>query len=254
MRRGVVSLIVTATVTAGLLVGVLGGTPRLTTASAFALQQEDPCFDPASGETITCPEDAAPAPPGTVLLQDDFEDPTTPLYGTVSRVPGQHEFAYVDGFLHAQRLAEGGTAVVLLPYTAEHDSATVTVDAQLAGESAGRYLVLGCRRQETETQSGYRLAVAPDTGLFTLVRRDAALEVALAPWQESGAIRRGAEWNRLELTCSGPTIDAIVNGQVVASVLDQTYPRGQAVIGVGVFAGQGAPAEAYFDNLVVTRR
>jgi hypothetical protein len=128
------------------------------------------------------------------------------------------------------------------------------VDAQVVGEVAGRFLVVGCRRQETETLTGYRLAIAPDAGLFTLVRRDAALEVQLAAWQESGAIRRGGEWNRIELTCAGSTIDAIVNGQVVASVQDATYPRGQGILGVGIFPGQGAPAEANFDNLLVTRR
>jgi hypothetical protein len=43
-------------------------------------------------------------------------------------------------------------------------------------------------------------------------------------------------------------------GQVVASVQDGTYPHGQALLGVGVFPGQGAPAEADFDDLVVTKR
>ena len=41
---------------------------------------------------------------------------------------------------------------------------------------------------------------------------------------------------------------------VLASVQDETYRQGQAILGVGVFAGQGAPAEAYFDDLEVTRR
>ena len=138
--------------------------------------------------------------------------------------------------------------------TASFDHATVAVSARLEGEVAGRYLLLGCRRQETEFQTGYRLAVAPGLGRFTLVPRYAALEVALVGWQESGGIRRGTEWNCLELTCAGSSIDAIVNGQVLASVQDESYRQGQVILGVGIFAGQGAPAEAYFDDLEVTRR
>jgi len=45
-----------------------------------------------------------------------------------------------------------------------------------------------------------------------------------------------------------------VNGQVVASVQDGTYRDGQAILGVRGFAGQGAPTEAYFDELAATRR
>ena len=254
--------------------------------TAYALNQE-PCVDPddparppaelpagcptASPEVIPSPVPAVappaevippPAPsaedlptrPGTVLLHETFDDPSSPLFWGAPRVPGQSDLGFVDGYLRVRRLTEGGTAVFLLPADAGFDDATIAVDAQLTGEVAGRFVLLGCRRQDTETQSGYRLAVAPDAGLFTLVRRDAAVEIPLSPWQESGTIRRGSEWNHLELTCAGSAIDASVNGQVVASVQDEVYPRGQVLLGVGVFPGQGVPAEAYFDELVVTRR
>lgn len=289
MQRSLVSLIVVIALLMVLAAGVPGVSHRAPT-TAFALSQE-PCVDPDNParpldeETIVCPTaspepvppesvpspipavappanvippapaaDDAPVRPGTVLLHETFDDPASPLFWGASLVPGQSDLAVVDGSLHVRRLTEGGTAVFMLPADAGADNATIAVDAQLTGEVAGRYLLLGCRRQDTEIQSGYRLAVAPDAGLFTLVRRDAAVEVPLAGWQESGAIRRGGERNRLELTCAGSTIDAVVNGQVVASVQDETYPQGQVLLGVGVFPGLGAPAEAYFDELVVTRR
>ena len=254
MQRGSVRLIAALVVLLGL--AVRGGDSSLLASFAPSALAQDPCSpdDPAA-PGCTGP-DAAPAPvrPGTVLLEESFDDPGARQLGMLPRVPGQSEFAYVDGYLRARRLAEGGTAIVLLPHDADHDDATVAVSARLVDEVAGRYVVLGCRRQDTEAQSGYRLAVMPDSGMFTLVRRDAALEVALANWQPSGAIRRGAEWNRLELTCARSTIDAIINGQVVASVQDAAYPQGQALLGVGVFPGQGAPAEADFDDLLVTKR
>ena len=234
------------------LVGEIGSAPR----AALALQQA-PCAEPTDETGVPCPvasPESSPLRPGTMLLQESFDDPSSGLLGFPPRVPGQSRLAYVDGYLKVSRLAEGGTAIVLLPHDVDHDHATVAISAQLVDEVAGLYVMLGCRRQDVETQTGYRLAVATDSGMFTLVRREAAVEVALAAWQESGAIRRGTEWNRLELTCTGPSIDAIVNGQVVASVQDEVYPRGQALLGVGVFPGQGAPAEAHFDDLLVTRR
>lgn len=285
MQRSGVRLVVALALLVGLVLGTGDGL-LLARSSASALDQ-GPCFDPddparpadelppgcptSSPEAIPSPAttlapatDVIPpsaptggdvsARPGTILLHESFDDPSSPLFWGVTRVPGRSDLALVDGYLRVRRLAEGGTAIFLLPADAGFDNATIAVDAQLAGEVAGRYLQLGCRRQDTEIQTGYRLAVAPDAGLFTLVRRDAAVEIPLAVWQESGAIRRGGEWNRLELTCAGSTIDAVVNGQVVASVQDEVYPQGQALLGVGIFPGQGAPAEAYFDELVVTRR
>jgi hypothetical protein len=120
--------------------------------------------------------------PGTVLLHETFDDPASPLFWGVARVPGQSDLTLIDGYLRVRRLAEGGTAVFLLPADAGFDNATIAVDAQLGGEVAGRYLLLGCRRQDTETQSGYRLAVAPDAGIFTLVRRGSGAARSRTAW------------------------------------------------------------------------
>ena len=195
------------------------------------------------------------AAPGTSLLRESFEDPSRPLYGALSQAPDQYDFAYVGGILRARRLAENGTAIVLLPYNVDHDHATVAVTARLADQIEGRYLILGCRRHDVPRPDWLLDWRSPRyQARFTIVRWDSDVEVPLISWQESPAIQRDAEWNRLELTCTGSTIEASANGQVLGSVQDGTYPQGQSLMGVGVFAGQGAPAEAYFDDLEVTRR
>ena len=66
---------------------------------------------------------------------------------------------------------------MLLPQDPHYDRATIAVSARLEGEVAGHYPLLGCRRQDAAVQIGYRLAVAPDAGRCTLVRRDDDLEV-----------------------------------------------------------------------------
>ena len=139
--------------------------------------------------------ETAQAAPGTSLLRESFEDPSRPLYGALSQAPDQYDFAYVGGILRARRLAENGTAIVLLPYNVDHDHATIAVTARLADQIEGRYLILGCRRHDVPAQTGYRLAVSPVSGTFTIVRWDSDVEVPLISWQESPAIQRDAEWN-----------------------------------------------------------
>ena len=63
------------------------------------------------------------------------------------------------------------------------------------------------------------------------------------------SIRRGGATNRLELTCAGTRITAMINGEPVASVPDSTYREGRWWIGVG-FEGE-TPTEVRFDNLLL---
>ena len=95
--------------------------------------------------------------------------------------------------------------------------------------------------------------VTTGTGHFNLTRWDNGQEVPLVGRQESSAIGRGNEPSRLELSCSGATIAASINGAVVASVPDTTYRVRSMKIGAGSFGRTGA-TEDRFDNLEVIER
>jgi hypothetical protein len=113
---------------------------------------------------------------------------------------------------------------------------------------------VGCRfNSNPNGNRGYRLRVEPAAGLYRLVREDGTRDVFLRRDSTSPAIRRGNDSNRIEITCSGTTISAAINGTVVATVQDSTYASGALVIGVGARAS-GLTSEARFDNLLITAR
>ena len=70
--------------------------------------------------------------------------------------------------------------------------------------------------------------------------------------QESSAIRRGNETNRLEQNCTDNRITAIVNGQQVYSGLSLVYRAGRA--GRAIRGRYWPDTDARPDNLVVTQR
>ena len=189
---------------------------------------------------------AAP-PPGTGLLADDFSDPdrgSLPLASSDARVAG---FAYLDGEYQLRKL-DNSSSVALAELPGEYRDASLAVDVRPVGPTASHQIMVACRY--TADASGYALIVLTDVGLFAVARLDRGSQSILSE-QRSNAIQRGTATNRIELSCTGNTISATANGQVLASVQDARYAEGAMLIGVWA---DGSGAEARFDNLVVTQR
>jgi len=127
----------------------------------------------------------------------------------------------------------------------------LTVEAsQIAGPDDNEYGVL------TRMQDGrhfYMFAVSGD-GYYRVVKRDGDEETLLTDdWTLTDAINRGAATNRLEVTCQGGRLAMIINGAVVAEVVDDTYGHGDIALYAGTFRDPGRGVEIHFDNLEVTR-
>ena len=237
--------------------------PPTATAAATATLAPPPVAsqpppDPAPAATSPPDPTPAPAPPApvdarTVLLADDFDDPAAGKLPRSSAQSSQSTARYADGEYVMEQLdpSSGRRPAAWLPGT--YENASLSIDARLEGETAGRYISVGCRNQPN-SGSHYRLAVVPDTGQFSLARWDEATEALLTPWQVSPAIRAGNASNHLELTCSGSTIAVRINGRDLASVEDSTYARGALWIGVGSAPTTPLPTTARFDNLEVVER
>lgn len=194
---------------------------------------------------------SGPSVPGTVLVDETFSESSTGLLPAASPTGASLTYGYADGeyWLRNAEVATQSLSVLTDPV-----NATIAVDARLIGEPSRRTVSVGCRFNSGPAGNrGYRLRVEPSTALFRLVREDGARDVFLRRNTASPAIRRGNDSNRIEITCSGNTITAAINGTVVATVQDSTYASGALVIGVGARAS-GLTSEARFDNLLITAR
>ena len=191
-----------------------------------------------------------PSGPGTVLLSDDFNDPTRaqlPLAPTgAERSQGYigGEYEIINGDTQATSVED-----VLVP--GSYQDTSIAIDVRVYGgipRLRGAHIV--CRGVGVGT--GYVLALYPEEQRFALLRRQPSMPnspVVLLEQRGLGAIRPGEGVNRLELSCVGPTITGSVNGVVVATVQDPTFAAGRHAIGV-----RGSGTTARFDNLVVTQR
>jgi hypothetical protein len=127
----------------------------------------------------------------------------------------------------------------------------VSVDARLYGETDGRAVTVECRRQ-SDGSGGYRLTVEPSRGKFLLTRLGATTSGPLADWTYNDSIAVQNATNRIELQCQGDTIQALVNGDSLASVKDATFASGGVGIGTERFTNTTPrTVEARFKNLRV---
>lgn len=191
------------------------------------------------------------APPGTILLSDDFTDPDTGQLPNDSPDPDQWMRYYDNGEYDLQRVDPSlGRNVVATIGGGQFSDTTTDVTARIVGDSANRQVELSCRFQENDSSQS-RFSVEPGNRSFTLARWDGSTEHKLAGFDFNSAIHGGNEPNQLELTCAGSIISAKVNGVQVVTVTDTTYSSGTLRLGVGDFAGMTEPVEARFSSLSV---
>jgi dienelactone hydrolase len=207
----------------------------------------------------------AQSPAGTTLLQDSLNGQQSTVLPTSSTDADTYRAGYgPNGYEIALTKAPGAVAVwgtALLPGTYANTSIAVDVDVSDPAPSA--YVQLACRYQNLSTQ--YRFAFRPANGEFWLTRWhskfpsstriDFSASRSLVPSGSfSLAIHQGSASNHMELSCNGTTITGRINGQAVATVLDNTMASG----GMWIAIGETPPASpgairpsARFRNLVV---
>lgn len=214
-------------------------------------------WEASTQPTATQPTEPTDAGIGRILFQDNFDNPAAGVFPNSSGDP-RIAFGYVDGEYMVRKVDPALSGVVFVSPSASFASSSIAVDARLVGDSASRYIVLGCRRQAGSQSSEYQLYVEPCTGpsstRFGLFRMDNGRSVALSAFKWSSEIRPANASNHIELSCSGTTISASINGAVVVSLEDSTYGEGRSWMGVTSAESAHLPVEARFDNLLVTQR
>jgi serine/threonine protein kinase len=189
--------------------------------------------------------------PGDLLLADHFGSAEFGRLPVASPAPGHYRLEYGWGQYTIGKVDPGwpGEPWVALP--GEYVDATLVVDVLVRGEARERQVWLCCRSGPTP-ETGYQLRVAPEARQFMLLRCDGGQLATLVGWQESPALRDGERPNRLELSASGSTISASINGLRVAEVHDEAHRAG--TLWLGVHTPGEASVEAVLAGFQVVQR
>jgi len=180
---------------------------------------------------------------GPVLYQDSFEDPDSGWEvgdydgGSVGYRDGRYSVIAAGEF-------DWMWGVAYQFFT----DLVVEVDATqvLAGPDNDNDYGVGCRIQPNG--DGYHLIISGD-GFYAIYMRQDGLFIPLVPFETSAAVRRGDTTNRITVVCVGPTLTLLVNGQELATAVDDTFVAGD--IALSATSYEDAPTEILFDNLVV---
>jgi hypothetical protein len=190
-----------------------------------------------------------PPPPGEVILQDNFEQPSdawTVL--DAAEVPGEEAHWRVEGGVLAQRGLTSG-----------FDSVDAAYLVTGGGVEWSDYIVRANLYVETNDEVGlifrvneegfyrFRMRSEEFDGPYSvgLDRYEGGMYTAL--WHEPGNGFPLRKWFTLQIEVAGDTFTISVNGQELTVVRDPVFSAG----GVGVYAW--AEGGAYFDDVVVTR-
>jgi hypothetical protein len=190
---------------------------------------------------------------GEVLFVDKPDDADAPKLPTVSN-PDLGQAGYVDGEYAIQTVQDASSGYQVSPAAPGiHAHAVTSADIRvLSGDDRSQIVYLGCRWTGTnDTQSGYRVAIEPIQGRFSVQRVDSRKVTLLVDWRDSDAIHRGLDANHVELLCAGSTIGVAINGTPLASVRDRTHVEGRTELAA---RSQSGPMEARFANLTISAR
>ncbi|HEU5315312.1 MAG TPA: protein kinase [Chloroflexota bacterium] len=217
---------------------------------------------PTNTRPSSPPPTSTPAPtpipaPGTVVLQDSFDDPAR---GVLPTTPSGTALRQYENGAYVMRRVDPvvGTTGAVLP--GFYKDMTLAVDVHVEGEVQNRAVSASCRRVTIGTSfAEYEFRLYPSPGSADLRRRDAgeagAIRVTyaqLAPLKQYPSITRGNGSNHVELTCAGDVIVVWVNGVNIISVRDATYREG--ALALSVIAESAVRADAAFENLAVIQR
>lgn len=184
------------------------------------------------------------------VYTDTMDSAATGLLSTQSSSAGI-TYSYQNGQFLIQA-SEPSFKGELVSYIGVPDMSDVriTVDVALGGDPNNKYVLVGCRANDTS--DGYSVGVAPASGQAIIFRSDPGDDVALQQITDTSLINAGNANNQIGIDCTGNVITALINGQSVLSITDSTYASGTSFIGTGASGDQADGLTVGFDNLTVT--
>jgi hypothetical protein len=180
-------------------------------------------------------------PGGTVLFKDDFADAGGGWKYT--------DYSTFSGGEMRLRVGDADTLVQTLINQPNLSDIHVEVTARNSALAGDELFGLVCDfRAADDRADGYFLGIDAD-GYYLLGRLAAGNMTTLKEGQRA-PLPAGSASVRLAADCGGGQLILSVNGQPVAAAADNAYTTGDA--GLFLASGKALPAEAAFDNFVVT--
>lgn len=189
-------------------------------------------------------EPAGPQSGSEVLFSDDFSDTST---GWEQGDYGTGSVGYKSGTYSVVSNGEGETMWGLA--FRNFSDTIVAVDATQisAPDNDNNDYGVMCRVQSNS--DGYFLLISGD-GYYSILLRSDESFTPLVDWTQTETINLGDARNQIVATCDGETFSLTVNGDLLASVEDSTFSRGDLALTATSY--ESTPTEVHFDNLRVT--
>jgi hypothetical protein len=203
-------------------------------------------FDNLLVSAIDAPLDlpaAAPAPAGTPILSDDFNDPNACALGTYDDSTGSltcQNGKYIITIKQAY-YAQWVT------YSHLFTDAIIEVDARSI--SATPFASYGLIWRSSSSLNSFYLFLIDSGGTYDILRYDQGSFITLVPDTPSAAISSDTGTNRLKVVVQGDQMAVYVNDQWLNTITDSTLTEGT----IGLYAqATDANAVASFDNFSVS--
>jgi serine/threonine protein kinase len=102
-----------------------------------------------------------------------------------------------------------------------------------------------------DSDNFYRVNIDTNTQMYRISKALRGTLSDLKGWTHSDYISKSTETNRLKFIFQGAEITLYVNGAYLATMTDDSLPKGYATLFVGKYKGASFNADALFDNLKV---
>lgn len=181
--------------------------------------------------------------PEGILFQDDFEDSSSG-WDQINVDDGITD--YENGYYRIY-VDTDSTDVWANPGLNFTD-AVVEVEATKAGGPDDNDMGVICRYQDVSNFYFFIIASDGYYGVGRVIDGEQEL-IGMDSMLTSDAIRQGNATNKIVGECVGDNLNLIVNGQVLATVTDSTFDRGDVGLMAGTFSTPGT--DIHFDNFVV---
>lgn len=212
-----------------------------------------PSATPTPIPTSTPPPTATPLP---ILFADQFSDPTSGWFtGTTDVSDTEYK-----GGEYVITTTETGWFVWGSPPIVDYSNISLQVNARYA---AGDYtdVLFGAMCGYQDDQHYYYMGINTNSN-YVIAKRDGDTETILSSdgqFGSSNQIAQGNGWFRLNADCAADgTLSLYVDGVLIESVHDTTYPSGHIGLFSNIYApstgnaNQPAQVEIHFDDLSIT--
>jgi hypothetical protein len=219
-----------------------GGLARLPTAVARPTAPPKPTAKPTSAPPPTAT--AQPGGQGAVLIEDDFDDPSSSELTEETNNNATYEF--IDGAYAIS--VKVPKYIVWSSYTGTYDDVDIQVDASLDEGPLDSAAGVLFRYQDEDNFYYYRVSA---DGSYNLTLYAAGERRVLVDWTEAPEIKGRQQVNHLGVEAVGDHIRLLVNGTLLAEVSDDTFAKGEIALAVTTF--EEGDATFKFDNLIIRR-